>query len=281
MPSTFRLGLVTAVSVAFLSACPRPCERNDECDDGMFCNGQEQCVNQKCAAGTPPSCDDGIACTVDRCSEERRLCVNIAPDADGDGYGDARCVNARGVPLGVDCADDDPLRYPYPGKLEVCNAVDEDCQYETLGGRDNDGDGYVDAQCSNPLPDGGVLRGLDCDDLNEGIHPGQLEACNGRDDNCNGQMDEGLLVPRYSDGDNDGWGAGPPQLACVNEPGTSHLGTDCDDTNPAMHPGQFRCIVGGQGNTYQLCTVDGGFVAGVCPGSAACRPQPNGTGVCL
>ncbi len=81
----------------------------------------------------------------------------------------------------------------------------------------------------------------------------------------------------YIDADHDGWGTGPPRLACPAT-GSSEVAGDCDDTNPAMHPGQFKCVAGGQGNEYLLCEQDGGFRAGVC---GQCRPQPNGTGYWL
>jgi hypothetical protein len=47
--------------------------------------------------------------------------------------------------------------------------------------------------CSLPDGDGdGVtLCDYDCDDNNGGVHPGQTETCNSRDDNCNGTVDEG------------------------------------------------------------------------------------------
>ena len=48
---------------------------------------------------------------------------------------------------------------------------------------DADGDGYgLGADCLGP----------DCNDNNRAIHPGATEACNGLDDNCDGQVDEGF-----------------------------------------------------------------------------------------
>jgi hypothetical protein len=46
---------------------------------------------------------------------------------------------------------------------------------------DRDGDGYS------------VCAG-DCNDANPAIHPGAIEVCNGIDDNCDGQIDEGFAV---------------------------------------------------------------------------------------
>ncbi|MEY4330718.1 MAG: hypothetical protein RL609_1466, partial [Bacteroidota bacterium] len=60
---------------------------------------------------------------------------------------------------------------------------------------DNDGDGYgnpnvVVSNC-NP-PTGYVTNNTDCNDNNAAVHASTTETCNGIDDNCNGQIDEGL-----------------------------------------------------------------------------------------
>lgn len=275
--TSFRAAVVV-VAACSLVGCVRPCVTNRDCDDGAFCNGEETCVAERCVAGTTPNCDDGLACTRDLCVEQQRRCVSSAPDLDDDGVGAASCLDADGEPLGSDCDDNNPE--VFAGNVERCtlNDIDNDCDPTTLGGRDLDGDGFESAVCHNDLPDGGENRGTDCNDIDETIHPGQAEVCNYRDDNCNGQVDEGVSSIRFKDDDNDGWGTGPGAQGCV-VPFTSHLGTDCDDSNPAIHPGQFRCL-GPQGAQYELCTVDGGFVTGTCPGQS-CRPQPNGTGFCL
>ncbi len=47
------------------------CTVDAECEDTLYCNGAETCntVTGLCEPGTPPSCDDGVACTTDACTE--------------------------------------------------------------------------------------------------------------------------------------------------------------------------------------------------------------------
>jgi hypothetical protein len=54
---------------------------NGECDDGLFCNGEERCdLAGGCTAGTSLACDDGLACTLDACSEVEQGCITTGND---------------------------------------------------------------------------------------------------------------------------------------------------------------------------------------------------------
>ena len=61
--------------------------------------------------------------------------------------------------------------------------------------RDADGDGYGDPAVTGRFEvscaTGYVADNTDCDDGNAAVHPGATEVCNGIDDNCNSQIDEG------------------------------------------------------------------------------------------
>ncbi len=172
-----------------------PCTSDVDCDDGIFCNGAEVCLSTRCMTAAPIFCDDGLACTVDRCDEMGRTCT-FEPrmvDADGDGSLDIACG-------GDDCDDTNPL--VGPGVMERCrNGIDDDC------------DGLVDCEdvtacapdpaCScTPTPElcgNGVdddcdfLR--DCEDPDCFSDPGCVcvpspEMCaNGADDDCDGLVD--------------------------------------------------------------------------------------------
>lgn len=52
------------------------CTNDAECDDGLYCNGAELCVNQVCSSGTVVTCNDGVECTTDSCDEDNDVCVN-------------------------------------------------------------------------------------------------------------------------------------------------------------------------------------------------------------
>ena len=46
----------------------------------------------------------------------------------------------------------------------------------------------------------------DCDDADASIHPGAEESCNELDDDCDGEIDEGLTTTWHPDADGDGFG---------------------------------------------------------------------------
>ncbi len=78
------------------------CESDAECDDGVFCNGQEWCnlTLLECQPGTPPDgqpCDDGLFCTMgDSCA--KGACAGTARDCgDGDPCTADECDEEDGV----------------------------------------------------------------------------------------------------------------------------------------------------------------------------------------
>lgn len=109
--------------------------------------------------------------------------------------------------------------------------------------RDMDLDGFGSAasgttlNCSTPV--GFSELDGDCDDNNELVYPGRAEACNGRDDNCDGQIDEGLAtITTYKDDDGDGFGRNDvTQTGCGIGSGWASVGNDCDDTSNTTFPG--------------------------------------------
>ncbi len=67
------------------------------------------------------------------------------------------------------------------------------------------------------------------------------EVCDGVDNNCNGQVDEGLLTTYYRDDDGDGYGVdGDSKQLCAPDQTNNYTATqagDCDDTAFSINPG--------------------------------------------
>ena len=111
---------------------------------------------------------------------------------------------------------------------------------------DGDGDGNeklsrVFCRAPHKLPGkpAWVLTGRDCDDTRPDIFFGAPELCNGKDDNCDRVIDEGLpnLQPFFRDEDGDGVGASDAGLsACLAPPGYSARDADCAPLDPTKFP---------------------------------------------
>jgi hypothetical protein len=95
--------------------------------------------------------------------------------------------------------------------------------------------------CAGPAPTGYATLDGDCDENDEKIHPGAAEICNGKDDNCDTRIDEGAApVTMWPDQDGDGYyksQTGTPKTGCGDVPGYAAQAGDCDDIDPAIHPG--------------------------------------------
>ena len=189
---------------------------------------QEFCA--ECAAGyvtDNTDCDD---------SDMNAFPITWYRDSDSDNFGDpavsqSACTQPTGyVADNTDCNDNDPLQKP--GQTWYKDA-------------DNDGysDGATLTQCLRPngYKTAAELTGadLDCDDGEPAINPGATEICDGIDNNCNSQTDEGVLSTWYQDSDNDGFGnPAVAQDACSQPTGYVADNTDCNDNDPLQKPGQ-------------------------------------------
>ncbi|MEI8258469.1 MAG: MopE-related protein, partial [Deltaproteobacteria bacterium] len=104
------------------------CQTDEDCSDGVYCDGVESCHEGRCVPGAPVVCTDGVECTDDSCNESARACVHApaSHDADGDGYNGPRPGHRAGDTgaCGDDCNDANASIHP--GATEFCNGIIDD-----------------------------------------------------------------------------------------------------------------------------------------------------------
>ena len=163
----------------------------------------------------------------------------------GDGLQSGEDNDGDGFPADEDCNDSDAAING--GAVELCDGIDNDCDGEIdedvdqLWYADTDGDGFGDPEATTAgceQPEGAVPNGSDCDDADPAIFPGAEELCDGRDNDCDGTLDDDGTLTAYLDQDGDGYGD-PAALVevCALGPGQVDNNEDCDDEEPAAFPG--------------------------------------------
>jgi len=211
--------------------------QNGDCDDtdpSINPNATEICD------GVDNNCDGQI--------DEGTSAMNYYQDNDGDGFGTGTAVmtctpTATQVLQNGDCDDTDPNINP--NATEICDGIDNNCnnQIDENGSamayyNDNDGDGFgagtAVMTCTPTATQ--VLQNGDCDDTDPNINPNATEICDGIDNNCDNQIDEGLVMNYYDDNDADGFGAGAVIMTCTPTSSQVLVNGDCDDTDPNVNP---------------------------------------------
>ena len=124
-------------------------------------------------------CQDDLDCTFDACDPVLLRCRSTPDDVKCQNgvYCDGleRCDAKLGCVLGAPVSCDDKT----PCTIDTCDEATQGCKHAP---RDADGDGDADWHCPG---------GKDCDDADPTISSLGIEVCaNGKDDNCDTQIDE-------------------------------------------------------------------------------------------
>ena len=255
-------------------------------------DGIANCNDNCDAVANPDQSDmdgDGVGDACDNCASAANP---TQVDAEGDGIGDS-CDNCQ-LTQNQDQADGDidgignacDLYYCSITNegIETCDGLDNNCDEavdESVTSEfyfDGDGDSFGDPEssaraCSVPI--GFVDDNTDCNDDDESINSDATELCNGIDDDCDGETDEGNFTDADSDGikdcvdtdnDNDGVDDSDDLIEGIgsdvntNIPGLMFLVDDVQDADNYAGAGNVTFADSATGETFVEFSYD--FSAG-------------------
>ncbi|WP_426748872.1 MopE-related protein [Myxococcus faecalis] len=251
---------------------------DSEVDEGNPSGGDECATGQLgvCAKGTTACTQGLVVCEQNQAASDEQ-CDGLDNDCDGevDDGNPGGLVACETGGVGV-CGEG--VRYCTHGALEcvqkyapsaeTCDNRDNDCNGQTDDGLtfatwylDQDHDDYGVASqsmqaCARPVNH--AAQAGDCDDTRAAFNPGAPESCDGVDNNCDGQVDEGLTRQTwYRDADGDGFGIASDTVSDCRQPaGYAAVAGDCNDGNASIKPGAAE-VCDGADNDCDSLTDEG------------------------
>lgn len=272
--------------------------------------GKSTCANGSCACSVtadnetnslPEACN-GVDDDCDGLTDEidAQGCTKFWPDADKDTFGakgsSAKCLcgagkdpeDAKSTFTSVTADDCDDTKSAVNSKaVEVCDGIDNNCNGQsdegfTFKDYDNNVKALGDPCGAGICADGKVQCAVDnqsavCSTGGNATS----ESCDGKDNDCNGIVDNGLEPKSvfYKDADNDTYGGGSGSLQCGPFNGyVVKVDGDCNDSNDSVYPNATEKCNGVDDNCSGQ--IDEGFTAKDYDGSTKKLGDACGTGVC-
>jgi hypothetical protein len=239
---------------------------NALCNDGEFCNGVETCDEENgCEAGTPPNCNDSVACTTDACNEATDACTNTPNNAlcnDGEFCnGVETCDEENGCEAGTAPNCNDGVACT----TDACNEATDACTNTPANGLCNDGEFCNGVETCD---ESGCLPGT-APNCNDGVTC-TVDACNESIDACTNTPDNALCNDgefcngvETCDEENDCEAGTAPNcndgVACTTDA--------CNETTDACTntPNNALCNDGEFCNGVETCDEENGCEAGTPP----------------
>lgn len=177
--------------------CTPKCSADQSCEKGkcierspfrgntgclVSCEADEVCSEGKCKPLFPctPSCQRGYECERGKCILKKKC----TPPCSQSGYtcehGECKKICLKECAKGTKCVGGVCIK-PCQPKCKVGEFCSKD---KCVAIKDSDKDGFKNTE--------------DCDDEEKNIHPNATEICDGKDNNCDGKVDNIKMLACYS-----------------------------------------------------------------------------------